>query len=73
MRMGILDSRVALVTGASKDIGAGIAKGLAAAGASVLLDGFELLVIGVVAPAMAGLLHIAPNQFGGVMPTRNHA
>jgi NAD(P)-dependent dehydrogenase (short-subunit alcohol dehydrogenase family) len=68
--MGILD-RVALVTGASKGIGAGIAKG--AAGAPVLLDGFELLVIGVVAPAMAGLLHIAPNQFGRVMPTRNHA
>jgi MFS transporter, AAHS family, 4-hydroxybenzoate transporter len=29
-----------------------------------LLDGFDLLAIGVAAPAMAGPLHIAPNQFG---------
>ena len=32
--MGILDGKVALVTGASKGIGAGISKGLAAAGVS---------------------------------------
>jgi len=35
-RMGVLDGKVALVTGASKGIGAGIAKALAAAGASVV-------------------------------------
>ena len=33
-------------------------------GLAALLDGFDLLAIGVVAPAMAGPLHIAPNQFG---------
>jgi 3-oxoacyl-[acyl-carrier protein] reductase len=37
-RMGVLDDKVALVTGASKGIDAGIAKGLAAAGASVVVN-----------------------------------
>src|ERR1700757_3623010 len=32
-------------------------------GLVALLEGFDLLAIGVAAPAMAGPLHIAPNQF----------
>src|SRR6516162_4633151 len=35
-------------------------------GLAALLDGFDLLAIGVAAPVMAGPLHIAPNQFGFV-------
>jgi MFS transporter, AAHS family, 4-hydroxybenzoate transporter len=35
-------------------------------GLVALLDGFDLLAIGVAAPAMAGPLHITPNQFGAV-------
>jgi Major Facilitator Superfamily len=33
-------------------------------GLAALLDGFDLLVIGAAAPAMAEPLHIAPNQIG---------
>ena len=33
-------------------------------GLVALLDGFDLLAIGVTAPAMAGPLHIAPKQLG---------
>ena len=36
--MGVLDRKVALVTETSKGIGAGIAKGLATAGASVVVN-----------------------------------
>jgi MFS transporter, AAHS family, 4-hydroxybenzoate transporter len=35
-------------------------------GLVALLDGFDLGTIGVAAPAMAGPLHIASNQFGAV-------
>jgi MFS transporter, AAHS family, 4-hydroxybenzoate transporter len=35
-------------------------------GLVALLDGFDLLAIGVAAPAMTGPLHIAPNQLGAV-------
>jgi MFS transporter, AAHS family, 4-hydroxybenzoate transporter len=35
-------------------------------GLVALLDGFDLLAIGVAAPAMAGPLNIAPNQLGAV-------
>lgn len=35
-------------------------------GMVALLDGFDLLAIGVAAPAMAASLHIAPNQLGAV-------
>jgi len=35
-------------------------------GLVALLDGFDLLAIGVAAPVMAGPLHIAPNQFSFV-------
>jgi MFS transporter, AAHS family, 4-hydroxybenzoate transporter len=35
-------------------------------GLVALLEGFDLGAIGVAAPAMAGPLHIAPNQFGAV-------
>ena len=36
-------------------------------GLVALLDGFDLLAIGVAAPAMTGPLHITPNQFGAVL------
>jgi MFS transporter, AAHS family, 4-hydroxybenzoate transporter len=42
-------------------------------GLVALLDEFDLVAIGVVTPAMAGLLHIAPNQFGAVMVHQEHA
>ena len=35
-------------------------------GLVALLDGFDLLAVGVAAPAMARPLHIAPNQLGAV-------
>jgi AAHS family 4-hydroxybenzoate transporter-like MFS transporter len=39
-------------------------------GLVALLDGFDLLAIGVAAPAMAGPLHIAPKQFGLLFSAR---
>jgi MFS transporter, AAHS family, 4-hydroxybenzoate transporter len=36
-------------------------------GLVALFDGFDLLVIGVAAPAMTKALHIAPKQFGSVL------
>ncbi|MBV8216747.1 MAG: MFS transporter [Verrucomicrobia bacterium] len=35
-------------------------------GLVALLEGFDVLAIGVAAPAMAGSLHLAPNQLGAV-------
>jgi MFS transporter, AAHS family, 4-hydroxybenzoate transporter len=37
-------------------------------GLVALLDGFDLLAMGVAAPVMAGPLHIAPNQLSRVLP-----
>lgn len=35
-------------------------------GLVALLDGFDVLAIGIAAPPMAPTLHVAPNQFGAV-------
>jgi NAD(P)-dependent dehydrogenase (short-subunit alcohol dehydrogenase family) len=55
MGKGELDGRRALVTGASRGIGAAVAAALAAAGADVVLSGRDLASLAAVASSLAGV------------------
>ncbi len=75
--MGLFDGRVALITGASRGIGAAVARRLSAEGASLALasrSGDDLGLPDVVAPptdvtdaaALAALAQLAAERFGGI-------
>jgi 3-oxoacyl-[acyl-carrier protein] reductase len=55
-----LDGKIALVTGASGGIGAAIAKGLHAQGASVVLSGTRVEALTTLAASLGERVHVAP-------------